>query len=90
VIMLFAAVRAALAGVHEWGGPQGAATAAGWLGVAIFAAAMYGGLAFLLEDVQKKAVLPVFRRGASKESLEGDLATQIKQLDDEAGVRQTL
>jgi hypothetical protein len=90
VIMLLAAARAALAGVHEWGGPHGAGTAAGWIGVAIFAAAMYGGLAFLLEDAQKKAVLPVFRRGTSKESLEGDLATQLRQLDDEAGVRQTL
>lgn len=89
-IMLVAAARSALAGVHEWGGPSWAWTTAGWLGVAIFATAMYGGLAFLLEDVGKKEVLPVFRRGASKESLEGDLASQLSQLGDEAGVRQTL
>jgi succinate-acetate transporter protein len=89
-IMLVAATRSALAGVHEWGGPTWAWTTAGWLAVAIFAAAVYGGLAFLLEDVQKKAVLPVFRRGASKESLEGDLNSQLSQLGDEAGVRQTL
>jgi hypothetical protein len=42
---------------------------------------MYGGLAFLLEDVHKDAVLPVFRLGLSKEAVEGD---------DEAGVRQAL
>jgi succinate-acetate transporter protein len=89
-IMLVAAVRSTLAGVHEWGGPAWAWTTAGWLGVAIFAAAMYGGLAFLLEDAGKTEVLPVFRRGASKESLEGDLASQLRQLGDEAGVRQTL
>ena|SRR6184192_7251 len=90
VILLLSAVRGALAGVHEWGGPAAAFTASGWLGVAIFALAMYGGVAFLLEDVQKAAVLPVFRRGASKESLEGDLTAQLRQLGDEAGVRQTL
>jgi succinate-acetate transporter protein len=89
-IMLVAATRSTLAGVHEWGGPSWAWTTAGWLGVAIFAAAMYGGLAFLLEDVNKRAVLPVFRRGTSKESLEGDLSSQLAQLGDEAGVRQTL
>ncbi|MDX6485781.1 MAG: uncharacterized protein QOF43_934, partial [Gaiellaceae bacterium] len=90
VIMLVAAVRSVLSGVHEWGGPSWVETTAGWLGVAIFALAMYGGLAFLLEDVQKKAVLPVFRRGASKDSFEGDLSAQLEQLADEAGVRQTL
>src|SRR3954471_3512894 len=54
VILGASAVRGALAGVHEWGGPAWAWTTAGWLGVAIFAAAMYGGLAFLLEDVEKE------------------------------------
>jgi uncharacterized protein len=90
VIMLVAATRSALAGVHEWGGPSWAWTTAGWLGVAIFAAAMYGGLAFLLEDARKQPVLPVFRRGTSREAFEGDLRGQLDQLDSEAGVRQAL
>jgi len=51
---------------------------------------MYGGLAFLLEDVRKEALLPVFRRGESKDSLEGDLASQLRRLGDEAGVRKNL
>jgi len=84
------AVRGALAGVHEWGGPAWTWTTAGWLGIAIFAAAMYGGLAFLLEDVQRRQVLPVFRRGSSRESIEGDLHAQLRELADEAGVRKTL
>ena len=90
VILLASAVRGALAGIHEWHGPAWAWTAAGWLAVAIFAAAMYGGLAFLLEDVHKQQVLPVFRRGTSRESLEGDLHAQLRALGDEAGVRKTL
>jgi uncharacterized protein len=89
-ILLASTARSALAGVDEWGGPNGFLTAAGWLGLAIFAAAMYGGIAFLLEDVRKEAVLPVFRRGASKDAFEGDLHAQLRQLADEAGVRQTL
>jgi uncharacterized protein len=84
------AVRGAFAGVHEWHGPAWMWTASGWLAVAIFAAAMYGGLAFLLEDVHKQQVLPVFRRGASRESFEGDLNAQLVDLADEAGVRKTL
>jgi hypothetical protein len=90
VILGISAVRAAFAGVHEWHGPAWAWTASGWIAVAIFGIAMYGGLAFLLEDVQKQQVLPVFRRGASRESLEGDLHAQLADLADEAGVRKTL
>lgn len=89
-ILGVSAVRGALAGVHEWGGPAWTWTTAGWLGIAIFAAAMYGGLAFLLEDVQRRQVLPVFRRGSSRESIEGDLHAQLRELADEAGVRKTL
>jgi uncharacterized protein len=90
VLLGIATVRSVLAAVHEWGGPSWAWTASGWLAVAIFALAMYGGLAFLLEDVRKEAVLPVFRRGTSRESFEGDLHTQLRDLADEAGVRKTL
>jgi succinate-acetate transporter protein len=89
-ILLTAALRSVLSGVYQWGGPKGFDTAAGWIAVGIFLMAMYGGLAFLLEDVQKREVLPTFRRGSSKESFEGDLRTQLNQLADEAGVRETL
>jgi succinate-acetate transporter protein len=90
VIMLTAAVRAVLSGVYEWGGPRSFDTVAGWVAVGIFACAMYGGIAFLLEEVRKEEVLPVFRRGSSKDSFEGDLSAQLRGLADEAGVRQTL
>jgi succinate-acetate transporter protein len=90
VIMLTASVRSTFAGVHEWAGPASLWTTAGWLGVAIFAMAMYGGIAFLLEDTQKRQLLPVFRLGSSKEAFEGDLRGQLEQLDTEAGVRQVL
>lgn len=89
-ILLIAAARSALAGAYEWGAPKSANTAAAWCALAIFAIAVYGGLAFLLEDVRQKTVLPVFRRGSSKESIEGTLEDQLRGLAQEAGVRQTL
>jgi succinate-acetate transporter protein len=89
-ILLFSAARGALDGAFQLGAPHALFAAAGWIAVALFACAIYGGLAFLLEDVRKEQVLPVFRRGASKDSLEGDLAVQLDRIADEAGVRQTL
>jgi succinate-acetate transporter protein len=89
-LLLLATVRGALTGAWEFGAPHSLDVAASWIAVALFAAAAYGGLAFLLEDVKKERVLPVFRRGSSRESLEGDLTAQLERIADEAGVRQTL
>jgi succinate-acetate transporter protein len=90
VLLTLATVRSALGGAWEFGGPRTLEETAGWIAVALFAAAAYGGLAFLLEDVRKETLLPVFRRGSSRESLEGDLTAQLERIADEAGVRQTL
>lgn len=90
MLLLLATVRGALAGAWEFGAPHSLAVAAAWIAVALFGAAAYGGLAFLLEDVKKVSVLPVFRRGSSRVSLEGDLTAQLEGIADEAGVRQTL
>jgi hypothetical protein len=89
-IMSLAALRITFAGVHEFGGPTSLWRAAGWLGVTIFALAVYGGLALLLEDVLQKEVLPVFRVGASRHSVEGGLHEQLRGIGREAGVRHTL
>jgi succinate-acetate transporter protein len=89
-IMLAASSRSALAGAYEWGAPKSVNTVGSWIALAIFVAAVYGGLAFLLEDVRQESVLPVFRRGASKESIEGNLQDQLRGVGQEAGVRQAL
>jgi succinate-acetate transporter protein len=89
-IMSLATVRAGLAAVYEFGGGQGWERAGGWVAFVIFLAAMYGGLALLLEEVHSRAVLPFPRRGASKEAVEGDLSQQLRGLEDEPGVRHTL
>jgi len=51
---------------------------------------MYGGIAFLLEDMLGRTVLPLGRRGGSRRAREGDLDEQLQGLADEAGVRHTL
>jgi uncharacterized protein len=89
-IMLVAGTRAALAGAYEFGAPKAANTVGSWCALAVFFAAVYGGLAFLLEDVKQETVLPVFRRGSSKESIEGNLHDQLRGVGQEAGVRQVL
>jgi succinate-acetate transporter protein len=89
-LLLLATVRGALGGAYEFGASHSLEDAAAWIAVALFAGAAYGGLAFLLEDLRKESVLPVFRLGSSRESLEGDLTAQLERIAEEAGVRQTL
>jgi hypothetical protein len=52
--------------------------------------AMYGGIAFLLEDALGHTGLPLGRRGGSREAIEGTLGDQLRGLEGEAGVRHTL
>jgi succinate-acetate transporter protein len=89
-IMIVAGTRAALAGAYEFGASKTVNTIGAWCALAIFVVAVYGGLAFLLEDVRQETVLPVFRRGSSKESIEGNLQDQLRGVGGEAGVRQVL
>lgn len=58
--------------------------------LAIFCLSMYGGLAFLLEDLQGRTVLPIFRVGTSRAAIEEGLGTQLESLENEAGVRRPL
>jgi uncharacterized protein len=89
-LLTVSVVRALLAAVYQLGGGAGWNHVAGWLALGIFCVAMYGGLAFLLEDAKGVAVLPLGRRGSSREAIEGDLATQLQGIADEPGVRKHL
>jgi succinate-acetate transporter protein len=90
LILTFSALRTVLAASYELSGNETAAHVGGWLAVAIFALACYGGLAFMLEDALGKEVLPVFRTGSAREAVEGDLSAQLERIESEAGVRQAL
>jgi len=73
-----------LGGGKEW------EHASGWIALAIFCISMYGGLAFLLKDLQGRTVLPLFRIGSSRQAIEAGLGTQLESLENEAGVRRPL
>jgi len=90
ILLFVAAVRAALGAVYELGGGTSWQTAGGWVALGIFVVAMYGGLAFLLEEGMGKTVLPLWRKGGAREAIEGGLGPQLQRLESEAGVRHTL
>jgi succinate-acetate transporter protein len=89
-VLTISSGRAVAFAIYEVGGGKGWETVSGWIAFAIFCIAMYVGLAFLLEDVRGRAVLPLGRRGSSREAIEGDMAAQLAGLADEPGVRKHL
>jgi succinate-acetate transporter protein len=89
-LLTVSTVRGVLAAVYQLGGGRGWNHVAGWLALAIYCVAMYGGLAFLLEDAKGKAILPLGRRGSSREAIEGDMEAQLSGLAGEPGVRKHL
>ena len=90
ILLFLAAARFAFASAVQFGGPEALNTVSGILGLVTGLFAFYGGLALLLEDVKQRTVLPMFRRGPAKQSIEGSLADQLQHLEGEAGVRQQL
>lgn len=90
VLLLIGATRFVLVGAYEAGGPGVLQTVAGWIGVALGAFALYGGLALLLEEGTQRTVLPVGRRGRARTSLEGGFGHQVHRTEREAGVRRQL
>lgn len=90
VLLFIGAGRFALTGVFQATGNVTVEQVAGWLGVPLAAFALYGGLALLLEESTQRMVLPIGRRGRSRTSLEGSFAHQVKQAEQEPGVRRQL
>ena len=90
VLLFVSSARSLLSAAYDLGAGQTWNHIGGWLAVGIFVIAMYGGIAFLLEDARGHTVLPLARRGGSKEAIEGSLGDQLQGLEDEAGVRHTL
>ncbi|MDX3061551.1 MULTISPECIES: GPR1/FUN34/YaaH family transporter [Streptomyces] len=90
VLLCLTAVRFGLTGLYEAGLGNAPQVAAGWSGIGIGAYALYSGLALLVEDGKQRTVLPLFRRGAARTSIEGDLREQLTAAQQEAGVRHQL
>jgi uncharacterized protein len=90
IVLVLACARFVTTGIYELQGGTGWERAAGWLGLPLSLAALYLGLALLLEDLQHTTVLPLFRRGTARVSLESHLGDQVASIEREAGVREQL
>ena len=89
LLLVIAALRDGfLAAFHL--GATGALKGVGWCGLILAPLSLYGGLAFLLEDVHQRTILPLLRRGAAKSSMEGSLREQQQRIEYESGVRNQL
>ena len=89
-VNMMTAVRFWVTAVYEWGAPHAWETAAGAVGIALAALAVYAALAFEVEDQRRETVLPTFRRGAGTLEMTGDLTDQVSRAHHEAGVRKQL
>jgi hypothetical protein len=90
IVLFLAGVRFLLAAIAEFGGASEWNLSAGALGLLAGAFAVYGGLDFLFEDMRRKTILPMFRRGQARQAIEGNWEEQLERVDHEAGVRRQL
>ncbi len=90
IVLALAAVRFAVTGIYEYVGGAGWMTAAGWVGVALCVIALYAALAFELEDIQAKTILPTLRYGLGRRAMASKGLETVGPVEHEAGVRQQL
>ena len=79
VLIVIASARYGLNGLYDLTEIAALQTTSGWIG-----------LAFGLEDVQHKTVLPLGRRGEALRAFEGDFSEQVGPVEQEAGVLKQL
>jgi succinate-acetate transporter protein len=87
LVFLTASVRFGLTAIYELSAESPWKTAAGVVGLALAAIALYTGWAFLLESSAKRTVLPLGRRGQGKLAIDGSLLEQVSGAANEPGVR---
>ena len=87
---VLAAARFALTGVYEYQGGTAWEHASGWVGLVLCVVALYNALAFEIEDTRHRTVLPVLRWGTGRTALDGSEPEQVRNVQNEAGVREQL
>jgi uncharacterized protein len=81
-------IRFLLSGAYELGAPQALASAAGIAGLVVVALAGYCVLAFDLEGLEQRAVLPTFRRDRADAAVSGTPRAALDDVAHAPGVRQ--
>ncbi|MGY1608441.1 molybdopterin-dependent oxidoreductase [Geodermatophilus sp. SYSU D00700] len=89
-VMGLAGIRFAVTGAYELTGSTVWKTAAGWVGLALGALALYAALALELEGSERRTVLPLGRHGAGRSAVHGQGTLSAEELAAEAGVRPQL
>jgi uncharacterized protein len=89
-VMALAAVRFAVTGAYQLTGSADWKSAAGWVGLALAAVALYAALALELEGSSGRTVLPVGRLGEGRAAVRGEGPLNAAELAKEAGVRPQL
>ena len=89
-VLLLTALRFLITGLYELTASAGLEHAAAITGLALVVVAGYAAFALEVENLQRRTVLPLGRRGRGEEALRSDLPVQAQRLDREAGVRDQL
>jgi succinate-acetate transporter protein len=89
-VLAVAVPRFLIAGVGELTGNQAVSQAGAVLGFLLAAVALYTAFALLLEDSRGREVLPIGRFGAAREATHGTLASELRGIERQPGVRRTL
>lgn len=90
IVLATTALRFALTGLYEITGSHALEHAGAVVGLALVAMVAYAALALELENLERRTVLPLLRRGHGREAMTADLAHQGRRLEHEAGVREQL
>lgn len=90
LVLSIAGLRFLVTGVYQLTSNEAWEDTAGVIGLLLAAFAIYAAYAAELEDVLKRPVLPLGRRGRGKSAISGTYAEQIANVAHEPGVRQQL
>lgn len=90
IVLALTAVRVVVTGVYQFDGGAAWRSAAGSLGVALCVIALYAALAFELEDMRHRTVLPTLRRDAGLRAITAAAPDASRQVGREAGARDQL
>lgn len=87
VVLGLTAARFVLTGVALTSGSPAWETAGGWTGIVLGGLALYAAVAFELESVEERTLLPTLRQGGARLSMTGTLDDELRGVEHEPGVR---
>ena len=90
LVLATAGLRFVVTGVYEISGSDTWEHAAGVIGLILALLAIYAAYAAEYEDVLRRSLLPLGRRGKGRQAIEGTYLQQVAELAHEPGVRQQL